>query len=276
MTIPNLPTDNLYKFIALTGVLFFLFANVYPKYKHQEISGDLITIDGDILKLDIEKQKISDKKEELRKQIMDLDHRCNCGSKSIINDSVIIRSKIIDGPQNLIDLSKSIDTLISQWQELKLQFVSKQIDIITKEKILNKKLQDIIDYQNEADTFIPISVFIIFLGFISWYNKTQKIQDNILKEQFKEFITNEHCQSCGIYLKNQDFYFSLEKSEQKKIKYCDKCYQGGAFTEVDLNYQQMKERVKKRCKELGFSKLQTYFYLLRLKNLHRWENNFKW
>lgn len=276
MTIPNLPTDNLYKFIALTGIFLFLFAIIYPEYRHQEISNEMTLIDGEISKLDLEKEKIKDKQKELKNQIERLDKECNCGTKSIVNDSVIIRTVILDGSKELLDLSNSIDQLVEQWKDLNRQLSSKMIDIITREKVLINKQKEINDYQKEAETYIPISLIISFIGFIAWYEKTQSIQDKLLKEQYQEYLSNAYCQSCGIYLKHQDFYASLDKEEQRKTKYCTTCYKDGIFIEPDLTYEQMKKRVKERCLKLGFNKFQTFIYLLRLKKLFRWQKNFKW
>jgi hypothetical protein len=276
MTIPNLPTDNLYKFIALTGIFLFLFAIIYPEYRRQEISNEMTLIDGEISKLDLEKEKIKDKQKEIKNQIDKLDKQCNCGSKSIVNDSVIVRTVILDGSKELLDLSSSIDQLVEEWKDLHRQLISKMIDIVTREKVLINKQTEINDYQKEANTYIPVSLIISVVGFMTWYEKTQSIQDKLLKEQYKEFISNEYCQSCGIYLNHQDFYSLLDKENKRKTRYCITCYQNGEFSEPDMTFEQMKKRVKERCLKLGFSKFQTYIYLLRLKNLFRWQKNFKW
>lgn len=276
MTIPNLPTDNLYKFVALTGIFLFLFTTIYPEYKYQEISNEMTLIDGEISKLDFEKTKIKEKQKELKNKVDRLDQQCNCGTKSIVNDSIIIRTIILDGSKELLELSSSIDQLVEQWSDLNRQLSIKMIDIITRQKILLNKQKEIQKYQDEADIYTPLSFILAFIGFFSWYHKTQSIQDNLLKEQYQEFLSNAYCQSCGIYLKHQDFYFSLDKDEQRKIKYCATCYQDGKFVEPDLTYAQMKKRVKERCLGLGFNKFQTFLYLLRLKSLFRWQKNFKW
>lgn len=55
MNIPNLPTDNLYKFMALSGLLILILSIAYPTYRtleleqqRQMIRGEIKILEGDV------------------------------------------------------------------------------------------------------------------------------------------------------------------------------------------------------------------------------------
>ena len=65
MNIPNLPTDNLYKFIALTGVVLFLTFLIYPSFRAIELNEKIYLIDAESRKLDIESSNLEIKRNEV-------------------------------------------------------------------------------------------------------------------------------------------------------------------------------------------------------------------
>ena len=58
MNIPNLPTDSLYKFIALSGLFILIFSVVYPLYQENELRQRSLALEGEIevLKVDVDFQ----------------------------------------------------------------------------------------------------------------------------------------------------------------------------------------------------------------------------
>ena len=50
MNVPNLPTDNLYKFIALTGIVLFLVALIYPEYKDAQLKDAIALYNAEVNK----------------------------------------------------------------------------------------------------------------------------------------------------------------------------------------------------------------------------------
>jgi len=75
MNLPQLPTDNLYKFIALSGLLISGFVYFYKEYVLDEIKTDLFLIETQVGQLEIENSylelelKDSKKSELLLKKI---------------------------------------------------------------------------------------------------------------------------------------------------------------------------------------------------------------
>jgi len=69
MTIPNLPTDNLYKFIALTGSILFLFCWVYPLSRIEKIENERMLLAKDIARIEIEQKVLLENSNELNENL---------------------------------------------------------------------------------------------------------------------------------------------------------------------------------------------------------------
>jgi hypothetical protein len=276
MTIPNLPTDNLYKFVALTGVILLLVSIFYPELRRQELNEEITILNGEVEKQEFERLLLKDQTDKLRKKIEDLDEVCNCGTKSVVNDSIIVRPIVTSGPKEVVELSNQIELLIKERNEIVRQISLKAIEINTKDDLIGDKRANLDELNEAANTFGPVSLVIAILGFLFWFERTQKYQDRILKGQFGEYIKNELCQSCGMRLDNDDVYLQSSVDQKEKIRYCSDCFKEGQFTEPAITFKEMKDKVRNRCKELGFGKLVTFIYLRRLHDLERWLPKFRW
>jgi hypothetical protein len=276
MNLPNLPTDNFYKFIALTGVFLFVISIFYPKYQQKILRDEIEIYNGEISKLNLEKTKSTEKQNELKKRIALLDEKSNCNFQSIVNDSIIVKNKVIDGPKELVQLSDEIDKLIDEYSQLNREFDLKAIEISTTRSLINHKENDLSELNKVTNVFAPVSILIALTGFLFWYEKTQKYQDKVLKEQAVQFLTSDFCQSCGMRLSNQKNYHKISDDIKKQMNYCETCYENGEFTEPELTLKEMKEKVTNRCKMLGYNKIMTYILTSRIKNLERWRDKFQW
>jgi len=276
LNLPTPPTDNLYKFISIFGLVISVLAFIYVETKSLENLQEIYQLNTEKKQLVIEKGKLKRQTESIKDRLSDFDKKANSKSPSVINDSVIIWTKVIDGPKDLIDESKSITQLIEDLRIAELDYLQKETEIEDKQSII-----DIKTTQNEKvfdwiDIILPFGVLLTIVGFKLWYNKSQKYQDIILKEQFLKAKRNEHCQSCGIPL-NRDLIFS-EKSEDEKrnTKYCSHCFKDGQFIDPEMTITKMKNEIDKRCKELGLSRFQAYLWKADLENLDRWQKRFYW
>lgn len=68
----------------------------------------------------------------------------------------------------------------------------------------------------------------------------------------------------------------LSKDDREKVMYCFECFADGKFREPALTIKDMKKKIGRQCKELGFNKLTTFVYQQRLSNLERWLPRFRW
>lgn len=275
MTIPTLPTDNLYKFIALTGIIICVISTLYFEINRQELNEGITIIKGEIEKHDYERLSLVDQDKKLKKKINELNKLCNCGTPSIVTDSLIVRPLIEDGPKHLVELSNQIDILLDERNSIIKEISLKAIEINTKNALIKNK-QDELSELNDVLTFsLPLSALFSGLGFGLWFYKTQVLQDDILKSQYEQNYKTERCQSCGIRLKDDNEYLKLDSDKQKMTLYCSTCFKDGQFTE-EMTLVEMQNKIKNRCKELGLNRVDTFLHLKGLKNLRRWRTKFKW
>lgn len=274
ISLPNFPTDNLYKFLAISGIILFLTALFYPEYKTNEINSEIAIFNGEIKKLKIENEKSSNKLDQIKSQIEILDSRAKING-SIVTDTLINRTRILSGDADLVSLSERIDNLIVEWKNINREVDLKSIDINVKSELIDNKRAELKSLNETANKLGPFSMIIITYAFFMWYNKTQKYQDRILSEQTNKYLDNERCQSCRMVLQNQE-NFNVFSEEDKKSLYCKNCYTNGHFTEPELTLDEMILKVKNRCKELKLNKIQTYFFVNRISTLQRWKEKFNW
>ena len=276
MYLPNVPTDNLYKFIALAGIVLFILSIFYPEIQRQELRDEIALLNGEIQKLDYEKSPLEEKTKEIKKKIAELDRMCNCGFTSVVNDTVIVRPLITSGPKEIMKLFNTITELIDEKNDLLNQTNLKTLSVNTKNELIENKSNSLAELNDAAEFFLPFSMFLSAFGFVLWFTNTQRYQDSLLKGQYEQFKKHERCQSCGILFINDPNHWDIMKDEQANRRYCSHCYRDGNFTEPSISLLDMKEKVKQRCKELGIPPLVTYIYLLRLKELERWRSKFTW
>lgn len=274
LNLPNFPTDNLYKFISISGMIFFFIALYYPEYRGSELNNDIAIHNGEIRKLSIENEKAKSKLYEIKGEIKILDTKGNF-TGSIANDTLITRTKVYDGDKELVTQSRKIDQLVEEWKAINRQIELKSIEIDVKYEQIKNKRKDLDELDEAFSLLGPFSLIVTFLGFIFWYNKTQKYQDRVLIEQAGKFLKNEVCQSCGMLLENQNNYHSFTNEEKDSI-FCKNCYVNGEFTEPNLTFDEMKNKIKIRCNELKVGKIATYFFIQRLSELNRWRKKFTW
>lgn len=142
MNIPSLPTDNLYKFLALSGLLILAISLFYPQHKKTE----LLLKRNDI---SVEERKLQHKIDALSKRLAKLD-------------------------KNGISLSEAdVEKIRGQFELL-----SDRKDEIEGKKAAQKILEDELAYYSDFKFYgIGIGLFIAILGFICWYIFVQRPND---------------------------------------------------------------------------------------------------
>ena len=174
------PTDNLWKFVALTGIVVFCFAIYYPYHRYQElvlkkisslISMNQCLIEGKYLKQD--NNDFNTTLEDLKRQLKDK----------------IAQGKIpAENPFNKLD--RPIKELKEKAKAIELK--TAEIEIRKMETdALSKEIEYFLRWGRRYQiTGIILAIF----GFVMWYLKTQRYQDKILKQQAKEYLQDKHGQ----------------------------------------------------------------------------------
>ncbi|MBN1199525.1 MAG: zinc ribbon domain-containing protein [Bacteroidales bacterium] len=79
------------------------------------------------------------------------------------------------------------------------------------------------------------------------------------------------CQSCGMPLSKDEAGGGTNADGSKSIKYCSHCFEKGQFTLPEITVQGMKDRVKEKMAELGYSPIVAWFFTLNIPKLERWK-----
>ncbi|MCK5062144.1 hypothetical protein KAR28_06390 [Candidatus Parcubacteria bacterium] len=164
------PTDNLYKFISIFGILLMLALPAYCIFfsytQQQEAQADVL-----------EKEILEDEKNDIKNEIID----------KIENvDKELEQLKQNYNQEKADDLSESILILENKKKELskKLIAINSLIDKNTHRKEFINKLRV------ATTIYLFVGFVITLIGFSLWYFKLQRYQDKIIKKQAEESNNN--------------------------------------------------------------------------------------
>ena len=168
--IKDLPTDNLYKFIAIFGMLliilpFLVFPTIQNyKYRIIDLTTKAALKDNELKELEKIVKQVEDKTSQLNKE----EHIKNYENEFDVNKS----REVNDVEKNVKDVFKKIE--IGEIESINL----------------NNELKKVVaDFNYFAILIYIIKVFpiigfiISIIGFYLWYNKNQKYLDIIIKKE---------------------------------------------------------------------------------------------
>jgi hypothetical protein len=160
MPLPNLPTDNLYKFVALAGLTLALFSFVFPKVQEHNLSRVLwetkidIDVAGEQLRyIDEQTSTLEIKRQEA--------HRKNTSLKPVKDDEL-----------RILDLQHS----------LRIQ----QAQAKNKTKLLGDLTRELEEVRLFSKIGIALGLVLTGFGFFLWYVKLQRYQDEFWKNRKRE------------------------------------------------------------------------------------------
>jgi hypothetical protein len=152
MNLPEyIPTDNLYKFIAIFGLIIFVLAIIYPRKALNELYLQGLEIHGQIKIIELQKDSIEKKIESLTL----LDKRMFEEREECLKDSFNLQLKT----QELDNLNERNCYLVKEHKS----------------------------YLKYSCAGIIIGIIMIFLGFTLWYFRLQVYQDKIIKKEASEY-----------------------------------------------------------------------------------------
>jgi len=79
-----------------------------------------------------------------------------------------------------------------------------------------------------------------------------------------------YCQSCGMPLSKDEHGGGSEADGTKSPEYCSHCYVNGAFTDPDMNADQMQQRVMAKMKEMHIPGFLAKSFTRDIPTLKRW------
>lgn len=152
MDFPALPTDNLYKFIALAGLVVTLVSLTYPTGKIVELELGLIEAQSQRTKLEIEVSEIDRLAVNLQEE-----------KSPTVQDVSGLRERLVQSKIKRVDLVKSVSVA-----EIQLQWVYR--------------------YSVAAIVGVLLGCYATFLGFRSWYANVQRPNDLLLVKQLDNSV----------------------------------------------------------------------------------------
>lgn len=264
MTLPSVPTDSLYKALFIGGIALFVF-----------IESQTISLKEKISISSFEESKVSKRLLQagqeistlLDKQVKDYESRV----ETLKEQTEYLKKGY--NPKFLVDKIGELNFQIKKREEKISDLHSEAAKLQNEFDLLHEQVSDQIkELKNkEANDFILYSVaFICFIvGLYGWL-KSQSYQNKILYKQYIDAIKEDYiCQSCTMLLR-------LDKNRKEGSLYCSHCHDGNNFTEPDLSFDKMKERIKKQMSKQGIGWYKRWSHLESLKDLERWKKHFKW
>ena len=188
MTIPNLPTDNLYKFISLFGltrVVLYFFLNYKNDFELQNTTAEL-SYEADIISFEID--KANDERKSWINNVAELCKTKACDCQITERESFYISvtyGKKDCNSQQIVDEIKRLQDFI----KIDPQRLRSKLDLIKAKKNLIERKKE--TYNNQSDklyNLFIVGVIMSILGFFFWFIRVQKFQDVILRKQAAEFI----------------------------------------------------------------------------------------
>jgi len=79
-----------------------------------------------------------------------------------------------------------------------------------------------------------------------------------------------YCQSCGMPLSKDEHGGGSEADGTQSPEYCSHCYVNGAFTDPDMNADQMQQRVMAKMKEMHIPGFLAKSFTRDIPTLKRW------
>ncbi|MFA0001589.1 hypothetical protein AB4428_25130 [Vibrio lentus] len=191
----NLPTDNLYKFIALSGVFLFGFALYFITIKSDQLTTKIyITDSEDAVKLRVsneilvrEVSKLEVKVEEYKKNeemyLYQIDEFSSLDLESIKQSELEQIKDVILKYKEHINKESEINKIRQELQAKNDEsaYIAAKVELASEHSRL--KIKELKNYQNYATFLLFFSSLMAYGGFQAWYLKLQRYQDQIVKNQ---------------------------------------------------------------------------------------------
>lgn len=224
LTFPSFPTDNLYKFLSIAGLLTYLLSSYYSYTKFNEYQSSLI-----------EHNIIIDKSNATGKKLLQTVQDENEVVKSISNE---LKQGKFDSTKNA-KFDSGYKITLGDIENYETALLSEK-GLSAKLDIQREELNTILSY---CDWGIRIGRAFMFFGFLFWYMKIQKPQDIFEKNKLIENPEyQEFCQSCL-----KDLRFKKDRGREVNDifnpEFCNDCYIRGEFAEPTLTYFEARKRL---------------------------------
>lgn len=191
MEIPNLPTDNLYKFMALSGLAVFLFVCYFGQKSFFEINNDIDKLKFELLILEVDNQAYSirsadmtDKKkiiiDYLQEKFPDQTNMIMSKTDSILIFNILF-SMSLKNPE-LLPIYEKFEEYTKEYVAIQFASNRNKVEKQIQYSLLNKKKERLNGSMILYSIIGLCGIIISICGFSKWYYKIQKYQDFELEQ----------------------------------------------------------------------------------------------
>jgi Putative zinc ribbon domain len=265
MEIPSLPTDSLYKFMFVSGLIVAVYG-IYIQHSGNVALRDKVhtsqykfgTTDTGINKVSIE---LSAEKKHLENNLKSLEDTATMLQAGKLSEEY--KKEVI---QRIV-ASRQKDSAVRSNLNNRFDSLRKIGDSVYKE--MKYALEVTKDDYNLGLTMSIGGLLFSFCGSVGWFRQ-QRLHDRILLEQRNEAVKSAiPCESCGMLLK-------FDNKHKEGNRYCGICYNGKQFREPTLTIEVMKQRIRLRMIGQGIKESTIKKQLKYLNQLDRWSKEFRW
>jgi hypothetical protein len=175
------PTDNLYKFLAISGLLLIGFAVVFPFTKLMDLKRMTVELSGEVSKLKVESQLISkelDRQEKESKALLDLFEE-KTEQKSFWKQDkqyvTFVVEEIRRQREKASEVGDKNDLVLIKLEEIK-----------TKDALLNELRRQMKILMIAANIVMFLGFCAAILGFKLWFEKIQRPQDIMTAKELSQ------------------------------------------------------------------------------------------
>jgi len=276
MNTPNIPTDSLYKFMAVAGLVSMILAVVMIIATSEDQDNKL----EDLLS---KEAIIKEEGKQLEKELKRIEHaskilaaKYNIDTVLHIIDSGYVFSRTIKGDKISVEVGNKIDSLLNSYTAKHQEFDLKRVELNSNIRSYNSMSARNEEYSFLYKVLLYGGEIFMIIGFFAWYDRIQKPLNIFrINKLLKEDRWYERCQSCYRSLRTHD-YRGTDSSNDICKHYCKDCFDKGEFTEPELEFKEAKQRLLDKLNELGYNSVTKTIYLRQFNKLLRWVDRKKW
>lgn len=173
MTLPSLPTDNLYKFLALAGLFLAVFGYVYPTNRLTELQIKQASIETEWSVLNVEMDRLKADTADVERSLRRLEAEAE--------------TEPTEARRNAAKISADGKKLRERLHELEI----KKIGLEGKDRETKIVQAEISSARTLLNVCVVVGVLLTGLGFVSWYFRVQRLQDQQLKNSTASVVGGE-------------------------------------------------------------------------------------
>lgn len=197
MKLFEIPTDNLYKFMALSGIMM-LIVSLIPFYHSYELKLEAIRLNGEIKTLNVQINYLSEDLSELNKEVSALYKETDSIKRQLgaldANEAVGIKQALSDDEK--VEIIKRSEEITKKATEQKSKLLQYQ-EINRKQELTSIKHDNEIQKQkfllfviwNEliiGTLGLLFGIILSYKGFLLWYKKLQVPLDKIVQRKLNQ------------------------------------------------------------------------------------------